>query len=385
MKRQSYTVFAMLVFALIFTACTPLAASTPAPTANESSATLPTTVQPAETTPASTQAEIRITDALGREVILEAPPQRIVVTGKALIMVLDAIYTFPEASNRIAAIGKATQGSTNFVSLVDPDYQQKATLQQDAGAEQIAAVHPDLVILKSILAETTGKALEVIGIPVVYVEFETPEQYTRDMLVLGQVFQDEARAQQVVGYFQNRVDQIQTALEGVTDNPKTLLLYTNDQGGEVSFNVPPMSWMQTKIVELAGGEPVWASANPGKGWTKVSLEQIAAWDADYIFIVSYTKNPSEVVAGLKEDPQWQALRTVQQGHLYAFPGDLYSWDQPDVRWALGLTWLAGRLHPDRFSSLDVIQQAQDFYQVLYGLDQNFFEQNISPNLKGDFQ
>jgi iron complex transport system substrate-binding protein len=115
----------------------------------------------------------------------------------------------------------------------------------------------------------------------------------------------------------------------------------------------------------------------------VTLEQIAAWDADQIFIISYNKNPSEVVASLKTDPQWQALRATQQSHLYAFPGDLYSWDQPDARWILGLSWLATRLHPDRFTQLDIVQEARQFYQTLYGLNAQFFEKNVRPTFKGD--
>ena len=375
----------MLLIVALLTACTSSTAPAATQTGTAPRLTPQPPAQPAETPASRASTPIQITDALGRQVTLQSPPERIVVTGKALIMVLDALYTFPEAPSRIAAIGSAAQGSTNFISLIDPDFQKKAILQQDAGAEQIAAVNPDLVILKSIVAETTGKALEAIGIPVVYVDFETPEQYTRDLQVLGQIFQDEARAQQLIGYYQKQVEQVQAKLEGVANKPNTLLLYYNDQGGSVSFNVPPMSWMQTLLVQMSAGIPVWASANPGKGWAKVSFEQIAAWDADDIFIVSYTKNPSDVVAKLKADPQWQTLRATQQGHLYAFPGDLYSWDQPDVRWTLGLTWLAARLHPDRFADLDITLQAQDFYQTLYGLDQTFFDQKIRPNLKGDYR
>jgi iron complex transport system substrate-binding protein len=239
------------------------------------------------------------------------------------------------------------------------------------------------VILKSYLAETLGKSLEAINIPVMYVDFETPEQYERDLAILGKVFQNETRAQQIAAYYQNKVDEIQTALQGVNDKPRVLMLYYTDKDGAVAFNVPPMAWMQTQIVQLAGGEPIWSSANPANGWTKVTLEQIAAWDADQIFIISYFKNPSEVVAGLKTDLQWRALRAVQQGHLYAFPGDLYSWDQPDARWILGLSWLATRLHPDRFTQLDIVQEAKQFYQTLYGLDAQFFEKNIRPTFKGD--
>lgn len=379
MKNRIFSpVFFLLVASLLLTACGP--AATPAPTTPPTAASPETpTLAPSPTAPQA----VTVTDALGRQVTLSAPPQRIVVTGKALIMIADAAYTFPEAPAHIAALGNAGQGTSNFIALIDSNYADKATIQQDAGVEQIAALHPDLVLLKSYLAETVGAPIETLGIPVIYVDFETPEQYTRDLEILGQVFQNEARAQEVAAFYQSRVAQIQAAVSDVAVKPKVLMLYYTDRDGTVAFNVPPRAWMQTRLVEMAGGIPVWADTNLGKGWTQVTLEQVAAWDADDIFIISYVENPSDVVERLKDDPQWQALRAVRAGCLYAFPGDLYSWDQPDTRWILGLTWLAARLHPERFPQMDIMIEAQQFYQALYGLDQAFFDQNIRPAFKGD--
>jgi len=379
MKNRIFSpVFFLLVASLLLTACSP--AATPAPITPPTAASPETpTLAPSPTAPQA----VTVTDALGRQVILPSPPQRIVITGKALIMIADAAYTFPEAPQRIVALGSASQGTSNFIALIDRDYAAKAIIQQDAGAEQIAALHPDLVILKSYLAETVGAPIEALGIPVIYVDFETPEQYTRDLEILGQVFQNEARAQEVAAFYQSRVAQIQAAVSDVAVKPKVLMLYYTDRDGAVAFNVPPQAWMQTRLVEMAGGIPVWTDANPGKGWTQVTLEQVAAWDADDILIISYVENPSDVVEKLKNDPLWQALRAVQAGRLYAFPGDLYSWDQPDTRWILGLTWLAARLHPERFPQMDIVVETQHFYQMLYGLDQAFFDQNIRPTFKGD--
>jgi len=370
--------FYIILLSLLTAACSPPVQPPASPAADPAA-----NVQPVETTPVEALEAIHITDALGREVILDAPPRRIAITGKALIMILDAAYMFPEAYSQIVAVGSAAQGSSNFVALIDPDFQEKALLQQDASAEQIAAVQPDLVILKSSLAETLGKPLDAVGIPVIFVDFETPDQYARDLQILGDVFQNPERARELTAFYQNRLEEIQAVMASVTGKPRTLLLYYTDRDGTIAFNVPPMSWMQTRLVELAGGEPVWSSANPGQGWTKVSLEQIAAWDADQIMIVSYTDNSSEVVARLVTDPQWQALRAVKQGRLSAFPGDFYSWDQPDARWILGLAWLAKRLHPGHFTELDITHQARDFYQRLYGLDPAFFDGKILPKLTGD--
>jgi iron complex transport system substrate-binding protein len=324
-----------------------------------------------------------ITDALNRQVILPAVPQRIVVTGKALFMIADAAYIFPEAPERIVGMGDAGQGTSNFIALIDSGYAAKAVLAGDAGAEQIAALQPDLVILKSYLAETVGQPIEEIGIPVVYVDFETPEQYIRDLTIFGQIFQNSVRAAEAAAYYQDKTTQIQQVVGEKAVSPRVLMLYYNDKDGNVAFNVPPAAWIQTRMVEIAGGTPIWTDASLGGGWTQVSLEQIAAWNADQIFIIAYLQDSAEVVATLKADPSWQALRAVQDGQLHAFPGDLYSWDQADTRWLLGLTWLGGQLHPESFPDLDITAEAQTFYQNLYGLDSAFFEMHIRPTFTGD--
>lgn len=100
-------------------------------------------------------------------------------------MVADAIYLFPESGKRVVAIGSTTQGTGNFIPMIDPTFSAKISLDSSAGAEQIAAAQPDCVIMKSTNASSLGKALEAVKIPVVYLDFETPEQYQRDLKTLG--------------------------------------------------------------------------------------------------------------------------------------------------------------------------------------------------------
>lgn len=328
---------------------------------------------------------IVITDARGREVALEQTPQRIVLTGKGLFMIADAIYAFPEASSRIVAIGRTAQMQLNFISAIDPNYADKTILDGQAGAEQIAASQPDLVLLKSISAETLGAPLEELDIPVVYVDFENPEQYERDLTNLGLIFQNEERAQELIAFFQERTERITSATESLTDEekPSVLLLYYNNRDGVIAFNVPPTSFLQTWAVENAGGMPVWLDMELGNNWTTVTLEQIAAWDADQIYIVSYFAPVSDVISALEADPQWQALRAVQTGNLYGFPADYYSWDQPDTRWILGLQWLAKTMHPDLFADLNLREEIRSFYSMLYALDDDAYAEVVEPYLPAD--
>ncbi len=345
---------------------------------------LPPTVAATVTTTAA-GGPITVTDALGRTVPFQQPPQRIAVVGKALFMVADAIYAFPEAASRVVAIGKTAQSQLDWVPVVDPHYKAKTILQSDAGAEQIAAVQPDAVLMKSSNSEKLGKPLETLGIPVVYVDFETPEQYQRDLATLGQLFGNTARAEELAAYFQAEADRVSQATAKLDDarKPKVLLVYYTDRDGAVAFNVPPRSWIQTLMTQMAGGQPVWQEAQLGNGWTKVNLEQIAAWNPDQIHIIAYFNPVQDVVAKLKADPQWQNLQAVKDGKLYAFPGDYYSWDQADTRWILGLNWLASKVQPDLFKGVDIDKTARTFYKTLYGLDDAAYDQNVQPNLAGD--
>ena len=358
----------LLAAILMLTGCTPQAA-------------------PAATPAAQAAAGLTVTDSTGRSVSLARPPQRIVLAGRAVVMVADAVYTFPEASSRIVATSRTNQGPYNFIEVIDASYNQKTILELDASPEQVAASKPDLVIMKSTMAERLGKPLEKLGFAVVYLDFETPDQYQKDITTLGKIFQNEARARQVAGYFQNRVDQVSQAISDLKEEqkPRLLLLQYTETDGQAAFNVPPASWMQTLMAQMAGGRPVWKDANPGSGWAKVNLEQIAAWDADQVYIISYTTQASEVVNRLKADPRWQGLRATRSGKLYAFPSDFYSWDQPDTRWILGLTWLAAKVNPEKFASYDVQKEARSFYKEMYGMDDAIFQAKIQLLLKGDLR
>jgi len=328
---------------------------------------------------------IDVTDALGRSVAFAAPPTRIAIAGKALFMVADAAYLFPEASSRVVALGSTVQNTLAFIPVIDPTYDSKTILDVSAGAEQIAATRPDVVLMKSSNADTLGKPLDALGVKVVYVDFETPDQYARDLKTLGQLFGDDARARQLISYFEGQTARVTAAVAGISDSqkPRVLMLYYSNKNGTVAFNVPPLSYIQSTEAQLAGGQLVWKDAQLGNGWTTVTLEQIAAWDPDQVYLIAYAGNVGSVVNSLKTDPQWQELRAVKKNAIYGFPGDYYSWDQPDPRWVLGLTWLATKIHPDRFAGLDMGAEIQGFYRDLYGMDGAAYEKYLKPYLSGD--
>jgi iron complex transport system substrate-binding protein len=328
---------------------------------------------------------ITITDSTGHSITIPDLPDRIVVAGKATVMVQDAIFLFEESSARIVAIENRKQSLTTFLPYVDKDLEGKAVLEKSAGPEQIAAHQPDLVILKSFMAEQLGTPLEELGIPVLYLDLETPEAFYQDIFTLGQIFGNPTRAEEIVSFYQSRAQAIEEMMAGLkqSQKPEVLLLSYNDRGEDIAFEIPPPSWLQTSIVEKAGGIPVWADASGISGWTIVSFEQIAAWDPDQIFIIDYSGRADIVVDELKADDLWGELSAVQNNHLYSFGYDFYSWDQPDTRWILGLEWIATKIQPQRAEDIDILSEIEAFYEFLYRIDPAQIESQILPLLRGD--
>ncbi|TVQ36637.1 MAG: ABC transporter substrate-binding protein [Spirochaetaceae bacterium] len=327
-----------------------------------------------------------ITDALGREVVMPRPAERIAMGGRAVLMLADALYLFPGASKRLVGVGHITQGKGNFLEAIDPHYHDDRTIFASAvGPEQIAATRPDVVILKSIMRNELGDAISQLGIPVVYVDLETPEQYKRDLRIFGRILEQEARAEELVAYFgeiRRRVQQ-RTASLLAEQKPRVLLLSYSESAGEPVFSIPPSRWIQSDLVRAAGGDPVWVDEHPGGGWAPVGFEQIAAWDPDKIMLVAYRHGIDQVTERVRRRPQWRELRAVRDGHLYGFAADFYSWDQPDVRWLLGLQWLATRIQPEVFSDLDINAAMRDFFSTLYAMTDAEIDSVIVPRLEGD--
>jgi len=333
----------------------------------------------------SAGASITVVDALGREVTLEKLPARIVAPGKATWMLAHALYLFPEANSRVLAMEEHRGVASEFIASLYPNFADKPHVEMNASAEQIAPLKPDLVILKSYMKDRLGDSLEQLGLPVVYVDLETPEQFFRDVANLGILFGDEQRANEIKAFYQERLDLLRQRLGGVdpTARPEVLVIQSTDRAQEIAFEVPPVQWMQTIEITLAGGNPVWDETANQTGWNIVNFEQIAAWDPDEIFVIVFRDDPAPVLDRLNSDSKWQALRAVKNGDLRAFPADYFGWDVPDPRWILGVMWAAKTMHPDLFADIDLTEEIHSFYGQMYGMDRSTISEEIISRLTGD--
>lgn len=395
-KITAFLLAAALMAAMLLSGCAQQAAPTAAPpTEPPATATLPPTQAPVEPTkteappppieeptpdPTEEPQPIRLTDAAGREVVLEKLPERIVYIGRGVYMPLHAAYMFPEAKDRVAGIEKRGETASDFLSAIIDGFDQVPVLEANPGPEQVAALNPDLVIMKGLAPGQIDASLELLGIPTVYLGLETPEQYVVDIENLGIIFGNPERAKEIQAFYQEKLDRIleKTSTLAEDEKPTVLMVEYSDRGGEVASQVPPPGWMQTIHVQNGGGNPIWLpEVSNETGWNITNIEQITSWDPEKIIvIVWYTIDPVELLETLKADPLWAGLSAVKNDQLYAMPSDIYGWDTPDVRWILGTTWVAKTLHPDLFPDVDIRQEVFEFYSTLYGMDDATIENVI---------
>jgi iron complex transport system substrate-binding protein len=313
-----------------------------------------------------------------------AAPRATVLGGKAVVMVADLVYAFPEARPTVLAVAGTDQGLGSFLQTVDPGFASKPVLDRSAGAEVFAALKPDLVMLKSAMKKSLGTQLDALGIRSLYLNLETPDDFYRDIAALGATFGAAKRAETLTAYYRGIVERAKARdASGGQKAPRVLVVQSSLASRE-AFDVPPRTWMQSILAGLAGGDPVWFGANPGDGWGRISFEQIAVWNPDVLIVIDYRETVDATVSALKKDARFAGLACGKNGKILGFPQDWYSWDQPDTRWGLGLLWMAKAFRPAEFARLDLIAEAREFYRLFYGFDDTTFDKMVAPRLKGDY-
>jgi iron complex transport system substrate-binding protein len=334
----------------------------------------------AKQAPASDAFPLTLVDAAGRRVTLDRRPERIVVIGRGPFMTLHLLYMFPEARDRIVGMESRQITVDSFLKIIDPRLPEKTILGANPGPEQVAALKPDLVIMKGLTAHKITPAFDTLGIPVIFLGLETPDLFFADVKTMGMILDNPSRAREISEFYRARLRRFDRALDGVKaqDRPRVLVLEYSTRGGKAAVKVPARSWMQTIQALRAGGRPVWLeSTQLTDGWTIVHFEQIAAWDPDKIFmIVWYAHDPAAVIDDIKKDPHWRQLRAVKAGELYTFPSDIIGWDTPEPRWILGMSWMARNMFPDRHKDLNIRDEIFAFFGELYGLDRHTVESGI---------
>ena len=158
-----------------------------------------------------------------------------------------------------------------------------------------------------------------------------------DLLNLGKIFGVEARAEELVAGYRNRLDEITTRV-GAVEHPVRVFVY--DSGTEKPFTAGRFG-IPTAMIEAAGGVKIMDDVE--KSWTEVSWEPVIERNPEVIVIVNYGDVTAEQkVAFMKETPAFKNLDAVKQDRFVVLE---YVEATPGPRNVQAIDRLADAFHP----------------------------------------
>ena len=275
-------------------------------------------------------APLTLVDDAGRPVVLGGPPERILALAPSNTEILYALG----AEDRVVAVDQwsdyppAAKGKPR-ISPLNPSL------------EQIVRLSPDLILSARGGAEPL-LPLERQGIKVMIFAPRTLDDVYRNVLLIGQIVDAQARAERLVRAMRQRV--VGVAVR-VRDAPRPKVFIELDGSDPLRpFTAGPGSFIDL-LIRLAGGDNV---ANLARiAWPQFSLEELMRADPDMIILgdalVPINPQTPEMVA---RRPGWNRLRAVRLGAIYPIDTEVVS--RPGPRIVEGLELLAKLFHPDRF-------------------------------------
>lgn len=244
-----------------------------------------------------------VVDGLGREVTLDAPPQRIAsVTLGSDEILLDLVG--PERLLGVSYFADDAQISNISDRL---DGIARADLSGDP--EVLISLDADLVVLASFSNPAALEQLDDAGVPVfVLAEFNSVDEIRANIRLLGQVTGEETRAEQMIADLDARLKTVQNA---VADQEPVRMFYY--EPGGITYG--PGSTVD-EIIQMAGGVNVVAEAGL-EAYPLVDAEFVIDADPDVVLVSGWFTGEDDPVVWFTSDPALGTLRAVQDGRVYA--------------------------------------------------------------------
>ena len=297
------------------------------------------------------QYPVTVTDHAGREVTIEAEPQKLVsgyYISTSLLIALDL-------DEKMVGI-EAKANKRAIYSLAAPELIALPNVgtAKEFDLEGCVALEPDLVILPLKL-KNAAATLEGLGIDVLLVNPENQELLTSMIHMIAAATNTGDKAAELLGFTAAQEAYLAQTLAGAAA-PSVYLA-----GNSSMLSTAGNAMYQSDLIRLAGGVNA-AAAIEDAYWVEIDYEQLLTWNPEYIILAS---DASYTVADVMADPILADCTAVINGHVYQMPGKAEAWDSPVPSGILGALWLANILHGDLLTDADCAAKMDEYYETFY--------------------
>ena len=295
---------------------------------------------------------VTVTDHAGREVVIEAEPEKLVsgyyISTSALIAL--------DLDEKLVGI-EAKANKRAIYSLAAPELIDLPNVgtAKEFDLEGCAALEPDLVILPLKL-KSAVETLEGLGIDVLLVNPEDQELLTGMIHMIAEATNTEDKAAELLGFTAAQESYLAETLAGA-EAPSVYLA-----GNSSMLSTAGDAMYQSDMIRLAGGVNA-AAEIEDTYWVEIDYEQLLTWNPDYIILAS---DAAYTVDDVLADPNLADCAAVVNGNVYQLPNKAEAWDSPVPSGILGALWLANVLHNDLLTDADCAAKIDEYYENFYG-------------------
>lgn len=333
MSRKTLQLFIVLLLAtgLLLASCSTSAPATEETVVQE----VTSTDQPPTPSPTKEPASIwpmTLIDGLGRQVTLEAAPERIVSLSPSNTEILYA-----------AGAGSLVVGNTEYC-----DYPEEAQSITKVGGfsastisvETIVSLEPDLVLANDSGHGPVIEALDQANIPVYAVQASSFEDIYSNLELVGMFAGSEDVAAKVVEGMKVRIAAVEEATATVVQEERPTVFW---EIWDDPLMTSGSNTFSAQMIEIAGGVSIFSELT--EDYPQVSVEEVVSRNPAVIMGPD-THGDKLVIDQLADRPGWEGIEAVIDGRIYLIDGDSSS--RPGPRLVDALEEIAAALHPELF-------------------------------------
>lgn len=312
-----------------------------------------------------------VIDQAGNEVALPEKISRVVI---ASVWPLASLYCLMYGSNTLVGLDPAivSAAENSMLIKIAPEISKIETGFSKNGmlnAEELIKLKPDVVLYVAGI-QADYDVCKNAGIPAVAFSLKIKNFNAIETIyswadLLSETMNQKIDISEYLAYGKKMQTLIAERLSKISENqkPRAMIIHQYEAS---SLLVPGSSTWGDWWLSASGAINV---AFENKGTSQTSIEQIYAWNPEFIYLTNFSDAiPNDLYENKLQGHNWNEIVAVKKKRVYKFPLGIYRWYVTNTDSPLTLLYFAKHHHPDLFSDIDFEVELKKFYKKFYKLD-----------------
>ncbi len=289
-------------------------------------------------------------DKMDRAVTIQTPVKRaVLLTGADLLPVTGAW-------NQVVGMSRSGREDNDLLKAARPDIAQlipSVGTNSNINVEVLLQLKPDIVLSWSSNPEIINY-LDKKGVPVIAVFPESIPELHEVMRMQGKVFGSEKNVESAIARMEEMFSLIRKRVAAVPADQRKKALWISSKPTNVTGGIS----IYNDLLAIVGQHNIGMEFKQHSA--EVSLEQIAVWNPDVIYIWGRAHYSAKDIL---DNPQWRHIAAIKERRVFKAP----RWDTWSPRIAPLALWMAATVYPEQFKDIDINKTIDKFYQDVYNI------------------